>query len=423
MTTVTIPSSTEQIDYADLYARWEKGNWRATELDFTQDAHDWREKLSDDQRRGAIWLYSLFFHGEDSVADNLSPYIDAAPLEEQKYFLTTQQVDEARHAIFFKRFVHEVCGLGDGSTGGSLRATTPQLNWGHRKVFGRLDEMAEELRRDRSKLQLAKAVTLYHVVIEASLAQSGQHMMEKVLEEHDVLPAFREGIRNVALDEQRHIAFGVRLLADLYREDPEPIQEAITSVIREVIGWTTVTGYPPDPSYTTSWGFTVADLYEEGARAQEARLRAIGLHPESIPSFPLPMDLPPRERGQRGITLLEAGFLGERNGPVRRDPEAVEILFDQMRRVADPRPVPAGTVLQYEFGDFEAWHLRLAGGATEASRGAAPAPDLTLRFRSFDDFVDLSAGRADPRVLMLRRRLRPKGSLRLLAKLPRIFPG
>ena len=42
------------------------------------------------------------------MADNLSPFIDAAPREEQKYFLTTQQVDEARHAIFFKRFMHEV---------------------------------------------------------------------------------------------------------------------------------------------------------------------------------------------------------------------------------------------------------------------------------------------------------------------------
>src|SRR3954452_25240695 len=235
MTTVTIPSSTEQIDYADLYARWEKGNWRATEIDFGQDAIDWREKLTDEQRRGALWLYSLFFHGEDSVADNLGPYIDAAPLEEQKYFLATQQVDEARHAIFFKRFMHEVAGVGDGTTGGTLRATTPQLNWGHRKVFGRLDQMADELRKDRSKLQLAKAVTLYHIIIEAGLAQSGQHMIERFLEDHDVLPGFREGIRNVSLDEQRHIAFGVRLLADLYREDPERVADAITGVIREVI--------------------------------------------------------------------------------------------------------------------------------------------------------------------------------------------
>jgi ribonucleotide reductase beta subunit family protein with ferritin-like domain len=109
-TTVPRPSATDAISYADLYARWERGNWRATEIDFSQDAVDWHEKLTEEQRRSALWLYALFFHGEDSVADNLSPYIDAAPTEEQKYFLTTQQVDEARHSVFFKRFMHEVVG-------------------------------------------------------------------------------------------------------------------------------------------------------------------------------------------------------------------------------------------------------------------------------------------------------------------------
>src|SRR5213080_2148172 len=119
-------SVTDAISYDDLYARWERGNWRATELDFSQDVVDWNERMTPEQRRSALWLYTLFFHGEDSVADNLSPYIDAAPLEEQKYFLATQQVDEARHAVFFHRFMREVVGTGE-DTGSSLAATRPEL--------------------------------------------------------------------------------------------------------------------------------------------------------------------------------------------------------------------------------------------------------------------------------------------------------
>ena len=421
--TVAVPSSTEQIDYADLYARWEKGNWRSTEIDFTQDRIDWHERLTDEQRRGALWIFSLFFHGEDSVADNLSPYIDAAPLEEQKYFLTTQQVDEARHTVFFKRFMHEVVGVGDGTAGDVLRATVGELTWGHRQVFGRLDQMAEELRKDHSPVQLAKAVTLYHIVIEAGLAQSGQHMIDRFLSEHDVLPGFREGIRNVSLDEQRHIAFGVRLLADLYKADPEPIQDAIVGMIREVLPATTATGYPPDRAWTESWGFSVEDLYEEGARASEARIRAIGLVPENIPAFPFPIDIPPRERAERGLRLVEAGMIGEKRGPVSRDAEPVWILFDQMRRSADGRHAPAGTTIRFDFGDFDSRTLHLDNGSTRLEDGAASDPTLTLRFRSFDDFVDMTAGRVDPRALLLRRRLRPKGSLRLLTRLPKIFPG
>src|SRR5215208_5932607 len=124
-----VASVTDAISYDDLYARWERGHWRATEIDFGQDRVDWRERLTEEQRRSALWLYTLFFHGEDSVADNLSPYIDAAPLEEQKYFLTTQQVDEARHAVFFHRFMREVAGRGD-SYGSALDATHDELTWG-----------------------------------------------------------------------------------------------------------------------------------------------------------------------------------------------------------------------------------------------------------------------------------------------------
>src|SRR5690349_13674255 len=118
-------TAADQISYADLYARWERGGWQATDIDFTVDRRDWEETFSDLERTAALWNYSLFFWGEDAVADNLSPFIDAAPREEQKYFLATQQVDEARHAIFFKRFMHEVAGLGDGTAGGGLAAIRP----------------------------------------------------------------------------------------------------------------------------------------------------------------------------------------------------------------------------------------------------------------------------------------------------------
>src|SRR5438477_6856639 len=135
----------DQVSYEDLYARWEQGNWRATEIDFTVDRDHWHNTFTDIERRAALWTYSMFFYGEDAIADNLSPYIDAAPREEQKYFLATQQVDEARHAVLFSRFMREVVGAGD-SIGGALERTGAGLTWGFRKVFGRLDRMASELR-------------------------------------------------------------------------------------------------------------------------------------------------------------------------------------------------------------------------------------------------------------------------------------
>ena len=121
-----MPVAVEQVSYQDLYARWEQENWRATEIDFTQDRRDF-EDLTELQRRSMRWQFAMFFYGEDSVADNLSPYIDAAPREEQKYFLATQQADEARHAVFFSRFFREVLDEGD-TVAGRLARCVPEFN-------------------------------------------------------------------------------------------------------------------------------------------------------------------------------------------------------------------------------------------------------------------------------------------------------
>ena len=153
---------------------------------------------------------------------------------------------------------------------------------------------------------------------------------------------------------------------------------------------------------------------------QEARLRAIGLPLDDIPRFPLPLDLSPRERGVRGITLMRSGYLGPRHNFRGPDAVSTEILFDQMARTVNSEAVRPGTTLQWDFADHEPWHLVVENGSSRASAGAARAPDLRLR-SSFADFVDLGAGRADPARLLLRRRLTPRGDLRLLLKLPKLF--
>ena len=408
----------DQVSYADLYARWEQGNWRATEIDFSTDREQWHQALSDLDRQSALWTYSLFFHGEDSVADNLSPFIDAAPREEQKYFLATQQVDEARHAVLFARFIREVVGAG-ADIGSSLEQTRPKLTWGFRKVFERLDRMADELRKDRSRPRLAQAITLYHIVIEASLAQPGQHFIEEGLGKRDLLPGLREGIGHVAHDEQRHIGFGVKMIADLVREDPD-CEPAVAELLREVLPFTTAVFVPPgwDERYVTSFGFTLQDIFAQGAEAMEARLRAAGLDPLTM-RLGLPFDLPPAERAHRGLTLLRAGYLGEPNGSITPNPEATAMLFDGLRRQIDPSAAPGATI-QWDFSDAEPWHMRIDNGSTSVAPGRAEHPDLTFHCRLVD-WVDIAAGRTEPWRALLQRKVRPTGSLRMLLRTPKLF--
>ena len=418
------PTAVARISYPDLYARSERGHWSATELDLSSDLGHWREEMSEHERRAALWTYGMFFHGEHAVASTLSPFIDAAPLAEQKYFLATQQAEEARHAVFFGRFMTEVVG-GNGRTAeAAMDATAPQLTWGFRRMFGRLDELSHELHSDPSQPRLAAGVMLYHLIIEASLAQPGQHLIEAHLERTGLLPGLLEGMRNVSRDEQRHIGFGVKLLSDL-RAVPGAV-DAAAAMLRQVLPWLACTYVPPnwDESYAEVFGYTLEDVYASSIESLEGKLRAAGLPPEELfGAYAQLVDLSPRERARRLLAMHKANLVGEKLGPARRDDESAALLFDAMRLSIDHREAPQRPVaIEWDFDDRDPWHIRVEDGAATAHPGPAPRADLVMR-STFQDWVDIAAGRRDPRAAVLTRRLRPRGDVRLLLRFGRMFGG
>jgi hypothetical protein len=414
-------STAERITYDDLYRRWEEGNWKATELDFSEDRKGW-DSLNEIQRKSALWIYSMFFYGEDAVADGLSPYIEAAPKEEQKYFLATQQVDEARHAVFFHRFFKEVIGVeGDIATG--LEFTLPQLGWGYRNVFGRLERMVEELQTDRSLPKFAQAITLYHMVIEATMAQPGQHFIEDFFAKAGTMPGFSAGMERVSRDEQRHIGFGVKVLSELFQESEE-CKEAAAELLHEVLPWVTGVFVPPgwDERYTTEYGFTLEQIYAFGMKSVEMKWKATGYPLSEMPGvYPFDPEMPHEERAQRQIKLLRAGVMGEPNGTPKVDHEIESILFDIVARSARTDAVDRPVTIQWKFEDAEPWHVRIDNGTTSSAPGLAENPDVTLK-TTWPEWVNVSVRGQDARRAMLRRKIKPRGSLRQLARMPKIFP-
>ena len=410
------------ISYADLYERWEQSNWRATAIDFSEDREGW-QALSEIQRKSARWIYSMFFYGEDSVTDNLSPYIDAAPKEEQKYFLATQQVDEARHAVFFHRFFKEVMGAGD-SIASTLAYTEAELSWGYRNVFDRLDRMADDLRRDRSLPNFARAIAMYHMVVEATLAQPGQHYIEDYFADAGTLPGFSEGMANVSRDEQRHIGFGVKVLAECFAESEE-CKEAVAELLREVLPYTLAVFYPVDRAreYTQAYGFELEDLFVFGLNSVRAKWRAIGYPIDDMPGvFPVDPDWEPEEIARRQIILLESGVMGPPNGRPESSEEVQRLHFDLIANAARTERINGDPLtIQWQFSDADPWHVRIDNGSTAAEPGLAPRPDLTIE-SNWQDWIEMSTKGADARRLVLRRRIRPRGSLRNLLRMAKVYP-
>ena len=412
----------DAISYEDLYKRWEHSNWSAYDIDFSDDREGWLG-LSDLQRESALWIYSMFFFGEDSVTDNLSPYIDAAPKEEQKYFLATQQVDEARHAVFFHRFFKEVIGAGD-DLASTLAVTESQLGWGYRNVFGRLDRMADELRHDQSLPKFAQAIALYHMVVEATLAQPGQHFIEDYFAKAGTMPGFSAGMENVSRDEQRHIGFGVKVLAELFQESDE-CKEAVREMLLEVMPYSLAVFVPPDGlnrEYTRCYGFEMEDIFAFGMRSVMTKWRAIGYPMEEMQGV-LPVDhsLSYEEIASRQIALLESHVMGEPHPHPDASPEIQRLYFDVIARSADTKVVNGRPfTIQWDFLDADPWHVTVANGSTRAEPGRANA-DVTLK-ATWGDWISVSKGALDPRRAFLGRRLRMRGSPRNLRTFMQVFP-
>jgi putative sterol carrier protein/1,2-phenylacetyl-CoA epoxidase catalytic subunit len=411
------------ISYEDLYKRWEQNNWSAYDIDFSRDHEGW-QGLTDLQRESALWIYSMFFFGEDSVTDNLSPYIDAAPTQEMKYFLATQQVDEARHAVFFHRFFKEVIGAGD-TLGSTLHFTESQLGWGYRNVFSRLDLMADELRRDQSLPKFAQAIALYHLVVEATLAQPGQHFIEDYFAKAGTMPGFSSGMENVSRDEQRHIGFGVKVLSELLAESDE-CKAAVRELLLEVMPYSLAVFVPPDGlnrEYTRCYGFEMEDIFAFGMRSVKTKWRAIGYPMEEMQGV-LPVDhsLPEEEVARRQIMLLESHVMGEPHPNPDTSPEVQRLYFDVIANSADTSAVN-GTpfTIQWDFSDADPWHVVVANGSTRAEPGIADGADLTWK-ASWGDWISVSKGALDPRSAMLRRRLRFRGSPLKLRRFMQVFP-
>ncbi len=207
-------TSVKLMEPQQLYELWERQNWQSHTIDFEQDKRDWAA-LEDDLRRNLSWNLSSFFIGEERVTTQFSGLVMAYESQSEEAFLTTQQVDEARHAQHFNRFYDQVLGI-DGTFEERLAQARGDLNEAFIEMFdGVLVEWGQRLVDDPRDIE-AKVdfVTLYHMIIEGTLALTGQWFLTDYMERKQILPGWVHGFRLISQDEHRHVAYGTWYLRE-----------------------------------------------------------------------------------------------------------------------------------------------------------------------------------------------------------------
>ncbi len=259
----------------DLYHRWEKQNWSTQDLDFSADAVEWKSMVGvfEGFRIELQRSFTLFFVGEQAVTDTLAPLVHAAPDEPARIFLSTQLVDEARHAVFFSRFFDEVIGI-PGGLSAALAVVRDRTVGAFREIFDRdLVNATEAVRKDPSDYGAwVEGITVYHLIIEGMLALTGQKFLLGILRELGILRGFYSGFTAVARDESRHVNFGVRALMEAGVRDRALLDRVADATFRllEPACWTVAA---PDRKYAIS-----PEESPENLRINPYEIREFSLH-------------------------------------------------------------------------------------------------------------------------------------------------
>ena len=281
------------LSYRQLYALWEKQNWKASEIDLSVDKEQWLA-FPREAQENQIWSLGSFYVGEERVAADLAPFLLAAPSGEIELFLATQLVDEARHAALFDRFGAEVWGLSADDLRGRMREIEQILLSPWREVFDDgLRDVSKRIQASPDDLDLfVEGITTYHMVIEGFLAVTGQSLIRDYMLEHSLFPGFCEGFGLIERDEHRHVAFGVRFLSDMIEEDPRH-RETVERVVLELSPRAAHVFVPPyvdDPREFVSYGYHSSEIYGYAYRALKRRMTVLGIElppPEELMPGPI----------------------------------------------------------------------------------------------------------------------------------------
>ena len=187
-----------------LFTKGLAKQWNPADIDFTQDVADFAA-MTEVERRYTTMLAAEFLAGEESVTQDLQPFIGAMAAEGRfadEMYLTQFVYEEAKHTLSFRLWFDAV-GLTE-----DLHEYI-ELNEPYMQIFTReLPASLYSLEQDPSPPNQIRASVTYNHVIEGCLALTGYYAWQKVCVSRRILPGMQKIIKHIGDDERRHMAWG-----------------------------------------------------------------------------------------------------------------------------------------------------------------------------------------------------------------------
>jgi ribonucleoside-diphosphate reductase beta chain len=219
---------------------------------------------------------------EERITTKFSGLVGAHGTEEEATFLSTQQVDEARHMQFYARFQDEVV-ASPGEIGAHVERARASVSDSFRELFDVLLVEAHE-RLVAAPGDLAakvRFITIYHLVLEGTLGLTSFRFTTDYLRDNELLPGFVDGYSRIHHDETRHIGYGVWWLRETVRarsEAADVVRETLRDVLPHAAGSLKL---PGNGDASTLLGVTEDDVRNFALAGLTRRLGIIGVPLES----------------------------------------------------------------------------------------------------------------------------------------------
>ncbi len=255
-------------DPQTLYRRWEDSQWNPFEIDLDRDREQWRGMEAADKEL-IYWALSSLMVAEERITTKFSGLVGAHGSEEEATFLSTQQVDEARHMQFYARYRDEVVGE-PAVIAAHVEKAREQVSPAFRAIFDEaLVQAHERLVTAPDDLEAKiRFVTIYHLILEATLGLTSFRFITQYLDREGLLAGFVDGYSRIHHDETRHIGYGVWFLRESVRADAKAA-ETIRTTLGDLLPLVAESLTPPDSDSDTDWDAL-------GASSDEIREFALG---------------------------------------------------------------------------------------------------------------------------------------------------
>ncbi len=261
-------------DPQTLYRHWEDSQWSPWEIDLSGDREQW--EAIEDRALISFVLGSLMV-AEERITTKFSGLVGADASEEEITFLATQQVDEARHMQFYARFQDEV--VSDPAViAAHVERARGQVSPAFRTIFDEKLVAAHErlLANPADREAKVAFVTLYHLILEATLGLTTFEFTTRFLTREGLLAGFVAGYGKIHHDEQRHIGYGVWFLRGAVAADPSA-GEVVRASLRELLPAVAESLTPPEGADASALGASAEELRGFALDGLTRRLAIIGV--------------------------------------------------------------------------------------------------------------------------------------------------